>query len=323
MKAQDPLISIIIVNYCGKDLLEKCLHSLSKTDYKNYEVIFIDNCSNDDSIEFVKKNYTEIQVIQLNKNYGFAAPNNIAAKVARGKYLVFLNNDTEVTPGWLGELVKELEMDISIAMAQSLLMRPDGTIDSSGDFIDVLGRAYSNTEVPKGVRYILSPRAACMIIKKDIFLDLGGFDESYFASYEDVELGWKAWLWGYKVCIVPTSVVQHVGGQTIKEISEIIAFHSVKNSILLRLTNFDFPDSVRSIFLMSVIMLTRKVVGVSLVKDPEQGIHIPGFKTILKAFFWILKNSRFVSKKRKILKSRKVRTNEELKRMGLITPIKN
>ena len=107
----NPKVSIIIVNYCGQKLLEKCLKSLSDTSYPNYEIIVVDNNSSDGSLEFLSKNCLEIQVMSLNKNYGFATPNNMAAKIAKGKYLVFLNNDTTVTTSWLSELVNALEND--------------------------------------------------------------------------------------------------------------------------------------------------------------------------------------------------------------------
>jgi len=321
-KMDKPIVSIIIVNYSGKELLQNCLQSLSETLFQNYEIIVVDNNSTDDSVSFIKANYPEINLLKLNKNFGFAIPNNMAAKIAKGKHLVFLNNDTTVTPSWLSELVKAMDEDKTVIMAQSLLLHPDGTVDSSGDFVDSLGRAYSSHDIPKKSRYILSPRAACMIVTKDAFLELGGFDESYFASFEDVELGWKSWLWGYKVVVVPKSIVYHTGAQTLGQMSETISFHGVKNSIQLRLTNFDFVDSVKSIFLMASIVIAKKLFGVSLVKNFNVRLKIPRFGIILKACYWILKNSLLISKKRKILKSRKIVSNKKLREMGLIKSIK-
>ena len=86
-----PLVSIIIVNFCGKNLLNECLQSITKTNYHNYEIIIVDNNSTDDSVEFVEKNYKKIQLLKLNKNYGFAIPNNMAAKIASAP---FSNNDS-------------------------------------------------------------------------------------------------------------------------------------------------------------------------------------------------------------------------------------
>ena len=134
-----PKVSVIIVNYNGKTLLEKCLESLVKVNYENFEIILVDNNSTDGTVEFVTKTYPSIIIIKLDSNRGFAEPNNIGAKIASGKYLLFLNNDTIVTPNFISEMVKVIEKDKKIAICQSLLLRLDGSIDSSGDFIDQLG----------------------------------------------------------------------------------------------------------------------------------------------------------------------------------------
>src|SRR3989338_4604899 len=99
-----PPVSLIIVNYNGKSYLKTCLESLSKVIYKNLEIIVVDNNSSDGSIEFLIKNYPSIITLKLDKNYGFAKPNNMAAKLAKGDFLLFLNNDTEVTPPFVSEL---------------------------------------------------------------------------------------------------------------------------------------------------------------------------------------------------------------------------
>ena len=323
MDYEQPLVSIIIVNYNGKKFLENCLKSLIQTNYKNYEIIVVDNNSTDGSIDLVKNNFPKIQLLVLNKNFGFAIPNNMGAKIAKGKYLVFLNNDTTVTQNWLAELVSALENDNEITIGQSLLILPNGNIDSSGDFVDEIGRAYSSTDRPKKTRYILSARAACMILRKDIFLDMGGFDVNYFASFEDVEFGWRAWLWGYKVSLIPKSVVYHLGGQTIKKIPDVISFHSVKNNILLRLTNFDRLDSLKSLFWMVSVLFFKKFFRISIANNRNQKYQIPNTKIIFKAIYWIIKNQKLVSQKRKILKSRQVISNKNLRKMGLITPLKD
>ena len=100
-----PKVSVIIVNYNGKALLEKCLESLAKVNYENFEIILVDNNSTDGTVEFVTKTYPSIIIIKLDSNRGFAEPNNIGAKIASGKYLLFLNNDTIVTPNFISEMV--------------------------------------------------------------------------------------------------------------------------------------------------------------------------------------------------------------------------
>ena len=120
-----PQVSIIIANYNGRDLLEKCLESLSNVNYKNLEIIIVDNNSTDDSVEFVTKNYPSIILVKLDKNKGFAEPNNIGAKIAKGQFLLFLNNDTVVTENFISEMKKYI---LIIFLFQFLNLKGDTTI---------------------------------------------------------------------------------------------------------------------------------------------------------------------------------------------------
>lgn len=313
-----PLVSIIIVNYSEKNLLSECLKSIEQTIFDNFEIIVVDNNSKDDSIKFLHQEYPEIKVIKLDKNYGFAFPNNLAAKSANGKYLVFLNNDTVVKPEWLKELVEVLENDEGIKIAQSLLLKPDGSVDSSGDFIDHLGRAFSKHDIPKNIRNILSPRAACMIIHKELFLEMKGFDESYFATFEDVEFGWRCWLLGHRVVLIPSSIVVHKGGETTRKLTDEISFHGVKNNISLRMTHFDLLDSVRTLVSMFFILVFKKFFKRSIFEEKDQKFVIPDISTVFRSIIWILKNSKKIFSKRKIIRSNRKKNNQELKGLGLI-----
>jgi len=317
----EPLVSVIIVNYNGLTLLEACLKSLMKTNYKNFEVFLVDNNSSDDSVKFVKENYPQVQLILLDENLGFAQPNNIAAKKARGEFLTFLNSDTEVTPSWISELVKVANQDSEIAICQSLLLKPNGDIDSSGDFIDTLGRAYSSRTKTTEVKKILSARGASLMVRRDCFWRLGGFDENFFASFEDVDLGWRAWICGYKVVLAPRSVVIHKGGETIQKLSSKIRFHGVKNTLLLRLVNFEIYFAINSIIKLFFVTLMRKSFGISVIKDPEPAPPLPSYTTVFRGIIWILKNLKYVSKRRNQINSRRVRTTKDLMKMGLITKI--
>ncbi len=314
-----PLVSIIIVNYNGKTHLEECLSSLEKIDYKNYEIILVDNNSTDTSVEYVKNTYPSITIIKLNRNYGFAEPNNIGAKNAKGDYLLFLNNDTTVNPNFISEMVNVLEQDPQIAICQSLLLKPNGEVDSSGDFVDTLGRAYSSKNKENEVKKILSARGASMMVRKDSFWDLGGFDKRFFASFEDVDLGWRAWIWGYKIVLVPNSIVYHKGGQTVKQHLSEVRFNGVKNSLIIRLTNFETGLATTSIFKTLGVILFRKSFGISLVEDHEEIFPLPSVKIILRGVMWVAKNFGYVLAKRKNVNSRRKRTTKDLLNLGLIT----
>ena len=319
MGSNAPIVSIIIVNYNGKNHLEKCLKSLMKINYPNPEIILVDNNSTDDSIEFVKNTYPSVIIIKLDKNYGFAEPNNIGAKNAKGDFFLFLNNDTEVDPNFVDEMVKVIQQDSKIAICQSLLLKPNGEVDSSGDFVDTLGRAYSSKEKQSEVKKILSARGAAMMIRKESFWDLGGFDKKFFASYEDVDLGWRAWIWGYKIVIVPNSVVYHKGGQTVKQNLQEVRFHGVKNSLVFRLANFETALATNSIIKTFGIVLFRKIFRISLVEQHEEIFPLPSVRIILKGTMWVVKNIGYVLDKRKKVNERRKRTTKDLLNFGLIT----
>jgi len=313
-----PLVSIIIVNLNGKIHLEKCLASLMKINYKNYEIILVDNNSTDTSVEYVKNTYPAITIIKLNDNYGFAEPNNIGAKNAKGDLFLFLNNDTEVEPNFIGEMVKVLQQDSKISICQSLLLKPNGEVDSCGDFIDTIGRAYSSKDKVKEVRKILSARGASMMIRKESFWDLGGFDKKFFASFEDVDLGWRAWIWGYQIVLVPNSVVYHKVGETVKQNLPAIRFHGVKNSLVFRLANFEIDLAIINISKSFGLVLFRKIFGFPLIKSHEEIFPIPSLITFLRGTMWVLKNIGYVLDKRKKVNERRKRSTKDLLNFGVI-----
>ena len=325
-----PKVSVIIVNYNGKKFLEKCLESLCKVNYENFEIIVVDNNSTDGSIELVTKNYPSIILLKLNSNKGFAEPNNIGAKIANGKYLLFLNNDTIVTPNFISEMVQVIENDKKIAICQSLLLKPDESIDSSGDFIDHLGVVYNSTKKTDEIREISSARGASMLIRKDVFDILEGFDEKFYVSFEDVDLGWRTWMIGYKVILTPKSVVYHVGSQTIKTKKPEIAFHGFKNQLAMKITNFEPSIAIRNTFLFFIrygfrelkIWCDYKIKGTTALTATDYENKIaekPSFKIITKSILWVLSNPKYLLKKqRQIRFSRKVST-KALMKMNIIT----
>ena len=328
-----PMVSIIIVNFNGKHYLESCLSSLTKIDYDNLEIIVVDNNSTDGTIEFLVQNYPSVITLKLDQNYGFAKPNNMAAKIAKGDLLLFLNNDTEVTPTFVSELVDVLLNDKQIAICQSLLLKPNGEMDSSGDFIDKIGIVYNSKEKINEIREISSARGASMIIRKKIFEELHGFDEKFFVSFEDVDLGWRSWIRGYKVVINPKSVVYHYGGKTHDSIKNEIAFHGLKNQLVMKITNFESNHRINSIlkfffvygFRELKILLDYKFTGKTTMTSTKYERTIaakPSVKVIIKALFWIISNQKYLSEKSKeISASRKVST-KELEQMNVLSDIK-
>ena len=324
-----PKVSIIIVNYNGKELLQKCLDSLLNVRYDNFEIILVDNNSTDGTVEFVTKNHPSIIIIKLDSNKGFAEPNNIAAKIAKGEYLLFLNNDTVVTHNFISEMVKVMETDKKIAICQSLLLKPDGSIDSSGDFIDELGVVYNSKTKIDEIREVSSAKGASMLVRSDIFKKLGGFDQKFFVTFEDVDLCWRSWILGYRVLIIPASIVYHVGGITIKKLKSEIAFHGFKNQISMKITNFETRLVFKKLLIFfikyglreSKIWLDYSLTGTTSLTPTKYEKKIaakPRITIILKSLFWILTNSRYLMKKHHEINSKRVLQTKQLQELGLI-----
>ena len=326
---QSPKVSVIIVNFNGKSLVEECLKSLFKVDYDNFEVILVDNNSNDETINFITKNYPSIILIKLDSNKGFAEPNNIGSKNAKGEYLLFLNNDTIVTPNFISEMIKVIENNQEIGICQSLLLKSDDTVDSSGDFIDILGVVFSSKKIPNKVQKISSAKGASLLIRKQLFDDLGGFDKKFFATFEDVDLGWRAWILGYTVVIVPKSIVYHLGGQTINQLKSEIAFHGFKNQISMKITNFETKLVLKKLLIFFIkygfrelkIWIDYSFTGKTTLtptKYEEKIAKKPNFVTILKSLFWVMTNSKYLIQKHHEINSKRVLETKKLEELGVI-----
>lgn len=247
------MVSIVILNFNGANYTENCLRSLLQTMYPQFEIILIDNASTDRSFENISKLFgfnSSLILIKNQLNLGFAGGNNLGAKIAKGKYVVFLNNDTEVCSDWLTELVKVMESDPSIGAAQSkLLLFDKKTFDSSGDMVTVFGESFCRGKFEKDegqynkVEEVFAARGATMIVRRDLFCEVGGFDEKFFLTCEDTDLSWRMRLAGSKIFYVPTSVVYHAVSASSKNSFQKIN-HSAKNKIMMIIKNYSLGSLV-------------------------------------------------------------------------------
>ena len=237
-REQNPLVSIIIPVYNQWDYTYSCLFSVLKnTQNVSYEVIIADDVSSDKTKD-INKYIKNINIIRNKKNLGFLLNCNNAAKYAKGKYLLFLNNDTNVQKDWLKYLVDLIEKDEKIGMVGSKLIYPDGKLQEAGGIIwkDGSGWNYGRLDDPdkpeynyvKEVDYI---SGAAIMIKKSLWEEIGGFDERYVPAYfEDSDLAFEVRKKGYKVMYQPKSVVVHFEGISHgKEISEGIKAYQIEN----------------------------------------------------------------------------------------------
>ena len=222
-----PTVSIIIPTYNGRAHLEECFRSLRALNYPSdkREIILVDNGSSDGSVEYVRESYPEATVVQNEKNEGFAGPCNLAAERSQSEYLAFLNNDTRVHPEWLNELMRSIDspkIDAEkVVCAAGKIVSWDGrTLEYDGGMMNFHGHGHHlgmGQPVSAGSsqqQLTLFACAASMLIRRDVFLEVGGFDQDYFAYFEDVDLGWRLWLLGFQVLYCPTAIVFHKGQGT-------------------------------------------------------------------------------------------------------------
>ena len=213
-----PLVTIVIVNLDGREYLGECLGSLEKLTYPRdkTQVILVDNGSSDGSCEWVRKNYSWVEVMQNGQNLGFTRAINQGAKKSKGEYLAFLNNDTRVDPNWLQELVEPARTNPEVVCVGSKILNWDGkTIDFVQAALSFYGHGFKidagSADIKKKGRVapILFASGGAMLVDKKIYLESGGFDEDYFAFFEDVDFGWRLWVLGHKVVLAPNSLVYH------------------------------------------------------------------------------------------------------------------
>jgi GT2 family glycosyltransferase len=214
-----PTVTVAVLNYNGLRHLEPCLGSLRELDYppEALEVMLVDNGSTDGSVPFVRAQFPEVTVVEIERNLGFAAGNNVAAQRSDATYIVFLNNDMKVDAGFVRGLVDAVAGDDAVASAGARILSWDGTeVDYAGGWIifDGTGLQRGHGEPTLHERYAerVPTAFACggaMILDRSVFLDVGGFDEDYFAIYEDVDLGWRLWLYGHDVVYAPAAVAYH------------------------------------------------------------------------------------------------------------------
>lgn len=251
-------VSVVILNWNGKKLLEQFLPSIFQyTNLAIADIVIADNCSTDDSISFVKEAYPEAKLILLEENYGFAEGYNKALKEIETEYSLLLNSDVEVSDSWLEPLITYMDENADVGAAQPKLLaqRRKSHFEyagAAGGYLDKYGypfcrgRIFGSVEEDKGqydtVADIFWATGACFMIRTADFFKIGGFDSSFFAHMEEIDLCWRLNARGRRVVCVPTSTVYHVGGATLSEESPRKTFLNFRNNLLMLYKNLPEKD---------------------------------------------------------------------------------
>ncbi len=232
-----PLISVIIVTWNSKKYLTACLeHHLSQT-RRDFEVILVDNGSEDDALEGLQEKYPslELYIHKLNSNLGFSIANNIGARLARGQWLALLNADAFPEPDWLERLLEATKTYPNAFFTSRQIQADHPThLDGEGDVYHVSGLAWRrNYNLPvypmNEYQEVFSACGAAALFPRQEFLDAGGFDEDYFSYHEDVDLGFRLRLRGLRCIFVPQAIVHHVGSASTGKRSDFAVYHGHRN----------------------------------------------------------------------------------------------
>ena len=230
-------ISVIITNRNGMAVLPNCLRTLLAEPVN--EIIIVDNGSDDGSVSYVKSiSDQRLSIIQNNNNNGYAEANNQGYHRSTAKFIVFLNNDTICLPGFLEPLVVYLKEQRQVAAVQPLILFPDMTIDSVGSYLTPTGFLYHRAHRQKlnvqnsQPALVYSLKGACMVWRRAVLEQIGVFDETYFAYFEETELCNRALRAGYQLATVPRSAIIHLGGFTSNSMDQsFIQFYNTKNRL--------------------------------------------------------------------------------------------
>lgn len=310
MKRGEQPTAVVILNWNGKDFLEQFLPVLIKNT-SNAAIIVADNNSSDDSVSFLRTNFPAIEIIQNKSNGGFAKGYNDALSVLKGRFTnyVLINSDIEVTPGWLEPLVQKVRQD-NVAGAQPKVRAYHRRshfehAGASGGFIDshyypfCRGRIFDEVE-PDNSQYdnekeVFWTTGACMIIRAEIYHELGGLDADFFAHMEEIDLCWRAKKSGYSFFVVPESKVYHVGGGTLNYENPRKTFLNFRNSLYMIHKNHEG-------WLFGKIIFRMVLDGIAAVKflASFKGSH---FSAILRAHVAYYRHLNTLNKKRKTIKA--------------------
>jgi GT2 family glycosyltransferase len=300
-------IAVVILNWNGKALLEQFLPSVIK--YSDDAVIYVaDNASTDNSIAFVSEHFPMVKVIQNANNGGYAKGYNDALKQVKEPLLCLLNSDIEVTKNWLLPILEEFNTQTETAIIQPKILDFKNKslfeyAGAAGGFIDKYGFPYCRGRIFDTIekdnnqyndtRDIFWASGACFFIRNSVFKTLNGFDETYFAHMEEIDLCWRAFNKNLKVKYVGASTVYHVGGATLSNTNPKKTYLNFRNSLFTLVKNTD-----KNVFIRTVVRM--KLDGIAAIRFLLQ-LKPQYFLAVIKAHFSFYKNLGRILKQRKQL----------------------
>jgi len=303
-----PFVSIIVLNYNAGKLLINCVESILKTNYPKFEIIVVDNVSNDHSHKECKKTFPQIRLIENMKNLGYCEGNNVGIRAAKGDFLVILNPDTIVSPEWLHALVDAYEKNgEGIYQPKILSLYESGVLQSTGNMLHLFGFGFSrdkgildNSDYNE-IQQVGYASGTCLFMSLHTMTKIGLFDPFIFLYHDDLDLGWRAAQLNIKSYFVPSSVIYHAESYSLKWSSKKF-FWLERNRRYCLLTHYSKKTYKK--ILPSLIIVEIMVWFFYMTK----GFFIEKIKAELEIF----KNRTFISQKYAELESKKLVPDEEL-----------
>lgn len=316
----NPIVSIIIPHHNNYQILKGCIDSLNKIDYINHEIIIVDDSSNDNSIQKIKDEYNNLIIKKSSKRLGYAGACNLGSKISKGHYLLFLNNDTIHKPDFINHLINKINKNQKIVAVQPKIKNIHNKdcfdyAGASGGFIDYLvfpfarGRIFNSIEKDTG-QYnnsikVFWTSGTAFITKKNVFEQLGGFDDKLFAHMEEIDYCWKCYLAGYECWVEPKSVIYHYGGQTLPYDSSRKTYFNHRNSLILLLTNYSLG---LSLYLLPIRLLFEIISSFNdFIK-----FKFKHFFAHYMAIIFIVFNVKFLLQRRKKINKIRIITDKEI-----------
>jgi GT2 family glycosyltransferase len=300
--------AVVILNFNGLGFLKEFIPILIQHTSNQARLVVADNASSDDSVTFLRNQYPEVELVLLKQNFGFAEGYNQALKQIEAKYFVLLNSDVEVTQNWLPPLIDLLEND-NIAACQPKILSYHNRASfeyagAAGGYLDYFGYPFCRGRIIDTLEFdngqynnnieIFWASGACLAIKSQAFFSIGGFDGSFFAHMEEIDLCWRLQLNGQKIFSNSTSTVYHVGGGTLPKSNPHKTFLNFRNGL-----EMNFKNSPKKNFYFRIIgrLLFDGVAGLGyLLKGNFKDCY-----AIIKAHFAFYRKYSILKQKREII----------------------
>lgn len=275
---EQPRLTVVLTNYNGRALLECVLPSLQAQSFRPFAIVVVDDCSSDDSVAYLREHWPAVRVIELPRNRGVTAAMNVALGVARSELVGLFNNDTELAPGCLAELVAELDRSPRLGSVTPKMLDfvERGVIDGAGDLLNWRGGGWrrGHGEVDAGqydhLQEIFAACGGAAIYRRAALDEVGELDEAYYAYYEDIDWGFRAQLAGFRCGYVPAAVLYHRGSATLgRGMSDFNGYHLWRNPIWLIAKCYPLGSLLRH-----APALARGQAGNLMVAARERKLHV-------------------------------------------------